>query len=119
MFLSVLDKLASPLPQAADIRVSRVQGAAQANQEATNQQDGRALHGRHGPEGDKKRTDVYWGTQKNKVFRKTAQGRNILLLWLENKIQKQYEQHLYNSMQSGSAANVLVPNVFFLKALMF
>lgn len=45
---------ASPLPRAAHIGVSWVQRAAQSNQDAKKQQDGRALQGRHGPEGKEK-----------------------------------------------------------------
>lgn len=86
MYLFVIDKLASPLPQAAHIWVFWVQGAAQTNQEAKNQQDGGATHGRHGPEGTK-RTAIYRGMQKPKHFIEMAQAKNILLL-LENKIQK-------------------------------
>lgn len=51
MYLFVVDKLASPLPQAAHIGVSGVQGAAQTNQHAGDQRDDGALHGRHRPEG--------------------------------------------------------------------
>lgn len=47
-------KQASPLPRAAHIGVSWVQRAAQSNQDAKKQQDGRALQGRHGPEGKEK-----------------------------------------------------------------
>lgn len=46
---------ASPLPQAAHIGVSWVQRGAQANQEAKQQQDGRAEQRRHGPEGTKEK----------------------------------------------------------------
>ena len=50
-FLFDFVRQASPLPQAAHIRVSWVQRVAQTNQEARQQQDGRALQSRHGPEG--------------------------------------------------------------------
>ena len=54
VYLFVTVGRASPLPQAAHIRVSWVQREAQINQEAQKQQDDGALQGRHGPEG---RTD--------------------------------------------------------------
>lgn len=53
MFVAV--KQASPLPQAAHIRVIWVQGVAQTNQEAKEQQGGGALQSRHGPEGKRDR----------------------------------------------------------------
>lgn len=55
MYLFVTVGRASPLPQAAHIRVSWVQGEAQADQEAQKQQDDGALQSRHGPEGTKDR----------------------------------------------------------------
>lgn len=51
MFVAV--KQASPLPQTADIWVIWVQGVAQTNQEAKEQQNGGALQSRHGPEGER------------------------------------------------------------------
>lgn len=67
------EKLASPLPQAAHIRVSGVQGAAQTNHDAKNQQDGRALRGRHGPEGDKKDGQLLRDA-KTQTFQKDSTG---------------------------------------------
>lgn len=57
MYLFIVDKLASPLPQAAHIGVSWAQGAAQTNQEAKNQQEGGARRYWHGPGGEE-RTDT-------------------------------------------------------------
>lgn len=48
---------ASPLPQAAHIGVSWAERVTQANQEVKKQQDGGALHGRHGPERKRTFTD--------------------------------------------------------------
>lgn len=47
-----IDKRASPLPQAANIRVSGVQRVAETNQQVKKQQGGRALQRWHGPEGN-------------------------------------------------------------------
>ncbi len=53
--LFVTVEKASPLPQAAHIGVSWVQGVAQTNQKATKEQEGGALQSRHGPERKKYR----------------------------------------------------------------
>ena len=78
MYLFVTVGRASPLPQAAHIRVSWVQREAQTDQEAQKQQDDGALQSRHGPEGTK---DTHSRKNTN-ISAEAAQGTNIfLLLW--------------------------------------
>lgn len=69
VYLFVKVKQASPLPQAAHIGVFWVQGVAQTNQEAQQQQDGGALQSRHGPEGKNDRH-----LQKHKRLSKNGTG---------------------------------------------
>lgn len=54
MRVGLLHRGGEALPQAAHIRVSRVQRVAQTSQEAKKQQDGRALQSRHGPRRQRK-----------------------------------------------------------------